>query len=297
MARTTRAIPIVFVIVLMAVAPASANVNALSSQLESGGQKERLSAALALGKLGDAKGILPLVKALQNDGDAAVRAAAAVGLSKLVTPATQKSIKGLATKALQQAEANDASGLVKKEAKKALVALGGTTNSGAQNGPASSTGPTSTGGSGCYVNIGPMSSKTGDASVDGKMRPVMAKVATKTMGKSAPSMQTTWAGGAVPTGAQLASKGFAGFYVDGTVNELKVTTSGSDATVSCKISMLLADFPNKSVFGFLNGGAKVQGSTSPSDIALASEDCVTAVVEDLIAKKIVPTIRTKATCP
>ena len=55
--------------------------------------------------------------------------------------------------------------------------------------------------------------------------------------------------------------------------------------------MLLASFPDKSVFGFLNGGAKVQGSASPSDIELASEDCVSAVVEDLIAKKIVPTIK------
>jgi hypothetical protein len=61
--------------------------------------------------------------------------------------------------------------------------------------------------------------------------------------------------------------------------------------------MLLAEFPSKSVFGFLNGGAKVQASSSPSDIALAREDCVAAVVEDLIAKKIIPTIKTKAGMP
>jgi hypothetical protein len=57
--------------------------------------------------------------------------------------------------------------------------------------------------------------------------------------------------------------------------------------------MLLADFPDKSVFGFLNGGANVQGSTSDKDIALGTQDCIQAVVEDLITKKIVPTIKTK----
>ena len=61
--------------------------------------------------------------------------------------------------------------------------------------------------------------------------------------------------------------------------------------------MLLADFPDKSVFGFLNGGASVTASSSQSDQDLASEDCVSAVIEDLIAKKIIPTICTKATCP
>ena len=59
--------------------------------------------------------------------------------------------------------------------------------------------------------------------------------------------------------------------------------------------MLLASFPDKSIFGLLNGGASVQASGSANDIALAQEDCVSAVVEDLIAKKIVPTIITKAT--
>jgi hypothetical protein len=55
---------------------------------------------------------------------------------------------------------------------------------------------------------------------------------------------------------------------------------------------LLASYPEKSIFGLLNGGASVQASGS--DVALAREDCVSAVVEDLIAKKIVPTINTKA---
>ena len=139
-----------------------------------------------------------------------------------------------------------------------------------------------------------MSSKTGTD--DAKLQKMMVKVATDTMGKVAGNMPTTWPGG-VPTKAALDGKGVLGFYVDGTLNELKIEKAGSSSNVSCKISMLLASFPDKSVFGFLNGGAKVQASSSPRDVDLAREDCVSAVVEDLIAKKIVPTIKTKAGTP
>jgi hypothetical protein len=106
-------------------------------------------------------------------------------------------------------------------------------------------------------------------------------------------MATTWPGGE-PTKKQLADKKTTGFFVDGTLNELTTKEKGAATIVSCKINMLIASFPDKSMFGFLNGGATVQASNTPSDIALARQDCVSAVIEDLIAKKIVPTIKTKA---
>jgi hypothetical protein len=113
------------------------------------------------------------------------------------------------------------------------------------------------------------------------------------MGKVAANMSLTWSGGGTPKKGDLAAKGVAGFYVDGTLNTLDIKTSGGGATISCKVSMLLADFPDKSVFGFLNGGASVTASSSQSDQDLAAEDCVTAVIENLIANKIVPTIKSK----
>jgi hypothetical protein len=285
------------VLILLRAAPAHADaVGSLIDQLDDSSDKIRLAAALNLSKLGDPKAILPLAKAVGNDSSEKVRGAAAVGLGKLIPAATSKSVKGLAMKALEKAAANDSSTFVKEQAGKALKALGvgDTTNNNTTNNNTTSSGG---GGGAIYVNIGPMSSKTGNAAQDPKLRALMVKVATKTMGRSAPSMATTFPGGIVPNAKQLSTKGFQGFYVDGTLNELKVTTSGSTATISCKVSMLLASFPDKSVFGFLNGGAKVQGSTSQSDIDMGGEDCVAAVIEDLIAKKIVPTICTKATCP
>jgi len=280
----TRIILLAIVALLAIARPARAdNVDTLIGQLEDSSDKVRLSAALNLTKLGDPKAILGLVKRLNSDTESSknVRSAAAVGLGTLVGEKVKGSQRDVAIKALRDAQSNDPSEFVKVQAEKALDKIGA---SGAST-------PTGTGGS-IYVNVGPMSSKTGSSN-DAKFRGMMVSVTQKTLTKSASNMQQTWAGGGAPTKQQLSAKGFQGFYVDGTLNEVKVDKSGNTATISCKVSMLLASFPEKSVFGFLNGGAKVQGSTSQRDIDLGSEDCVSAVVEDLIAKKIIPTIKTK----
>jgi hypothetical protein len=270
-------------------------VSTLVDQLNNdSNDKVRLAAAINLAKLGDTKAVLTLAKALLNDSDANVRAACAVGLGKLVTSSTKSSIKGLVVNNLKTAVANDSSSLVQQQAQKALTSItgtgGGTTTTNGNNGGGG-------GGGGIYVNIGPMSSKAGSAN-DAKLRALMVKVAGSTLTKVATKMTQTWPGG-VPTKTVLAQKSVSGFYVDGTLNTLSVKVSGSTATITCKVSMLLADFPDKNMFGFLNGGASVQGSASDKDEALGAEDCVSAVIEDLIAKKIVPTICTKtsASCP
>jgi hypothetical protein len=263
------------------------NLDSLVRELDASSERVRLSAVLNITKLGDVRGIDPLINVIANDSDKKVRSAAAVGLGSLGATAS-KTQKQKAIAALQKASTSDASEFVKAKAEDSLKKLG-TAGGG--------TGPTPTGGSSIYVNIGPMSSKTGNATADVKFRALIVKTAGATLTRSAPKMVQKWSG-TLPTSVQgFSSKGYSAFFVDGTLNELKVQTSGNTATVSCKISMLLASFPDKSIFGMLNGGAKVQGSAAQRDIDLAGEDCVTAVVEDLIAKKIVPTINSKVSGP
>jgi hypothetical protein len=290
-AAATRAAVIATVLVVL-LSPGVAradNVDELVRQLDGdASDKVRLSAALNLSKLGDARAILPLVKAIGNDSDKTVRGAAAVGLGKLVTDKTRPVIKNLAVSTLSRARDSDASDFVRGEAEKALRAIG-------VSGTTAPSAPILSGGA-IYVNIGPMSSRTGDSTIDARLKALMVKVANRTMSRVASQMATSWPGGA-PSKAMLEAKSTVGFYVDGTVNEMNVKETGSSMTVSCKINMLLASYPDKSIFGMLNGGASVQASGSSNDVALAREDCVSAVVEDLIAKKIVPTIHTKAGAP
>jgi hypothetical protein len=262
------------------------NVDTLIKQLGHSSEKIRLAAAVNLAKTGDERGILPLAKAVITDGDKNVRGASAVGLGKLITANPKSRMKNLAIKNLANAAANDSSSFVKQQANAALkLAQGGA------SGSSGSSGGGSPGKGGIYVNVGPMSSKTTSKN-NTKLRALMVKTTQKTLGKVAPQMSQTWSG--TPSKSALAGKGVSGFYVDGTLNTLDVKVSGGGATISCKVSMLLADFPDKSVFGFLSGGASVTASASQSDQDLASEDCVAAVMENLIANKIVPTIKSKA---
>ena len=290
-------VPIALLITLLCSRAALAgDVDTLIAQLGDSSDKVRLAAAVNLAKLGDAKAILPLARVLLNDSDANVRGTAAVALSKLVTSSTKPVIKNLVVKNLTSARDNDSSDLVKQQAGKALTAITGQ-GGGGGGGNGGGGGGGGGGAGGIYVNIGPMSSKVGSAN-DPKLQALMVKVAGQTLAKVATKMATTWAGG-VPSKQVLAQKSVSGFYVDGTLNALTVKTSGSSATITCKVSMLLADFPDKNMFGFLNGGASVSASTNEHEQAMASEDCVSAVMEDLIAKKIVPTIcsKTSASCP
>jgi hypothetical protein len=295
--KHTRLFQVVIVLLaLFAVRAAYAGqVETLIDQLGNDGtDKVRLSAAVNLAKLADAKAILPLAKALLNDSDKNVRGACAVALGLLVTSSTKSSIKGLVVNNLKSAVANDASDFVKQQAQKALSAITGQAGS---TPPPDTHNSTPGGSGGIYVNVGPMSSKAGNGN-DPKLQALMVKIAGSTLGKVATKMKTSWPGG-LPSKTVLAQKSVSGFYVDGTLNALTTKVSGGTATVTCKVSMLLADFPDKNMFGFLNGGASVQGAASEKDQALAAEDCVSAVIEDLIAKKIVPTIcsKTTASCP
>ncbi len=261
------------------------NVDTLIGQLDDDSDRVRISAVLALTKQADARAIDGLAKRLRDDSVKNIRSLAAKALGTIVTDKVKGRQRQTAIDALSKAEQSDSEEIVKVNAKRSLDQIGASSSTPAPR-------PSGGGGGGIYVNFGPMSSKTGTD--DAKHRALMQKTGTTTLNKVASQMVTNWPGGKVPTKQDLDKKGFQGFFVDGTLTELKVVQSGSSAKVSCKVNMLLASFPDKSMFGFLNGGAAVQASSSPSEIALAGDDCVAAVIESLITKQIVPTINSKA---
>lgn len=256
------------------------NVDALIRDLRTGSDyKVRLSAVLALAKLGDPRAIDPLIGAL-SDGDKTVRGAAAVTLGKLVDASTPAATRTKLVDALDKLIKRESNASVKTQATKTrqlVAALGVAAAAG-----------------GIFVDVGLMAAVPKVAEPAAAMKALMRKTTQTVLTRKAADMQQSWPTGKAPTKPQLDAKGVKGFQVDGTVNEVSVKQKGSTATVSCKVSMLIASFPDPSIFAVLSGGAAVQGSNDPRDIELGKTDCVAAVVEDLVASKVVPAIRTKA---
>src|SRR5688572_6457875 len=79
-------------VALAAPAARADTIGDLTSQLKKGDDKIRLSAVLGLQKLSDQRVVQPLIDALK-DSDRNVRAAAAIGLGKVVTTATKPAMQ------------------------------------------------------------------------------------------------------------------------------------------------------------------------------------------------------------
>lgn len=271
------------VLSLLVLTPAIALADAvddLIDQLDSTSEKVRLSAVLSLTKVKDARAIGPLSQTLAGDGDRNVRSAAATGLGKIINDKTPSAVRKDVLEVLTTAAEEDASSLVRKQAESARAAI-----AAIEQAAAAPTGK-------IFVEIGPMATKS-PTGMDSKLKELMRKTAQQTLGKSAPDMMTSWPGGK-PSKAQLAKKGVAGFYVDGTLTEIKAKEKGASTLVSCKISLLIATYPEKSMFAFLQGSASVSASQSAEDVELAHQDCVAAVIEDMIARKAVAALQAKA---
>ena len=118
----------------------------------------------------------------------------------------------------------------------------------------------------------------------------MRKTTTKTFGKSAKSMATTGRAARRPARGPDKAKVSRRFYVDGTGCEVK----SSGGMVSCKVSMLLATYPDKSMFG-LPEGRRVGRRAGSNEADSTRQDCVSRRDRGPgRCKKIIPTIKTKA---
>lgn len=264
-----------FVVVLQGTAAAD-SVDRLIAQLEGESDyKIRVSAAINLGKLDDQRAVSALMEAL-TDSNENVRGAAAASLGSLIDADTKPDVRQRAIKVLEGMAKRDSSSLARKQAERAYERIRKLPVASPQSG-------------GIYVNIGVMATKAAQAPA--KLKQLMRDTTEQTFSKRASSMMTTWPSGKDPSQQQLRANKTAAYHVDGTLVTLDIQTKGGATLVSCKVSMLIATYPEKSMFGFLDGGARVQAGSSPDEIQYAQEDCVTAVVEDLVARKIIPVIQ------
>jgi hypothetical protein len=103
---------------------------------------------------------------------------------------------------------------------------------------------------------------------------------------------TAWPTGGAPTRAQVDASGAKSALLIGAITSVTNAPSGEEATaVSCKLSLQLMTYPERSMFGMIDGAASVEATTDPADIAVAEQDCVDAVLDNLLANKVLPAIR------
>lgn len=260
-------------LVLLAASDARADkIDRLSSQLKSASSyKVRLSAALALSKLSDPRAIPALLVGL-NDSEKTVRGVAAAGLAKVVDAQTSSGRRSQVLAALDRVRSKDSNAFVRRQADKAYNTISGSGGAG---------------GGSVFVNVGAMGDKTGE---NAKLKKLMQQTVAKTFKKKA-SSYALGVGSERPSAAAI--KKMNAFHVDGTLTSLTVSAKGSSSEVACKVSMLIATYPQKSMFGFLNGGARVMTGSSSRDQMFGKQDCVAAVVEDLVQRKVIPTLESR----
>jgi HEAT repeats len=233
--------------------------------------KVRLSAALALGKLGDRRAVPALIDGL-GDPDKSVRLVAAGALGKLVDAAVAPADRARAVSALTQLAERDPEDSVRVQAQRSIDALRALPTPGGRS---------------VYIEVGNMADKTTRGAA---ILPVMRQTVATSLQRRAPSY-LIHAPGARNMTDDLRRAGPSAFFVDASLT--KLDSSGSH--VACAVSMILATYPQKSMFGFANGSADVDaGSTSERALSGALGDCVTAVLDDLVETKIVPTIQARS---
>lgn len=237
--------------------------------------KVRLSAALSLTKLGDPRALGPMVRALR-DREKTIRGVAAAGLAKLVDERTPAKRRARVQRALRRTIQTDKNSFVRRQAQKAYNRIESLGSSGGGRGS-------------LFVDVGSMGDKTGR---NGALRTLMRKTVAKTFQSEARGVKLRLPGSSKP--ARKSLRQMSAYHVDGTITSLEVSSSGRSSQVACKVSMLIATYPEKSMFGFLKGGAQVTTGSSSRDVQYGKQDCVAAVIADLVARKVIPTLESRS---
>lgn len=257
------------------------NVTRLQRKLETGNANVRLSAVLNLAKVKDQRAI-PLLLSALSDGNKTVRGAAAAGLAKLAAVKGASKYRKSVVRALKNRVKKDRHRFVRQQAGKSLQAweVNGSPGGGAivRKG-------------GIYVHVESLSDGTGgNADITNETGAFIKK----SLAEVAPVYATQWFPGKKPTGKAIRQQRVRAFMVGGTVNQLSVEDGTAGVVVHCKINVFVATYPKKSMFGFLSGGAQVSSSSGTNAVEDAKKTCVSAVLENLVKKKVVLALEAKA---
>ena len=240
--------------------------------------KVRLSAAIALSKIGSKRTVRVFISALR-DKNKTVRGVAVAALSKLVGREQNPRLIRQVIKSLERVSKKDSSKFVRREALAAIKKIKGRAQSNVIT-------PKKL----LYVSVGPMSAKEEENS---EFKSTMRDVVFRKI-KFHSKMVTKWPGRrAFPSAGDLRRKNMNGAYVDGAIVSIGVESENAEVRITCKVSMLIATFPARSVFGFLNGSASLLSSPKADDVKRAKVACIEAVAEQMTKDQVIPALLQK----
>ncbi len=257
------------------------NVTQLSS---SQSYKIRLAAALALSKSKDARAVIALADALQNDTDPTIRRVSALALEKMIDSRTAEDARELGLIALENAQTKDKDAKVRSTAKASLKTLAGLKRKKGSGDPK----PT------VFVNIDGTIDQSNKLSKDSSDR-LMKIVKT---GVERTGYATSWPGG-LPTSAELSSHRSRAFIIASTVKKIDITKAGATTQIACTVSIRVAPWSGKdggerweaNKAASASGSAKATTGSRDRDIASGVRDCLEAVAEDVTSRQVVPFLK------
>ena len=264
--------------------------------------KVRLAAALALSKSKDARAVLAVADALDQDEDATVRRVAAIALEKMIDGETPKDALSLSITALEKAAKTDGDTKVRETAQRALRAVERFKKNGeaavATTATTATTTTTTTAttarGSAVFVHVDKALDQSKKAPIDGPDRVTrVVKRQVESIGYS-----TNWPGG-LPTSAELTTAKTRGYIVASTVKKVDITRSGHQTQVACTVAIRVSPWAGKdggekweaNKAASASGSAKAMTGNTEREVQGGVRDCLEAVSEDVTSRQVVPFLK------
>jgi hypothetical protein len=260
-------------------------------ELTAKSSKVRLAATLQLARSKDARAVLGVSGALENDKDPTIRRVAALALEKMIDERTADDARELAFTALEQAAKSDSDAKVKSTAATALKALSSMRKSAKATISAKPA---------VFVNIDMAIDQSKKAPKDAPDR--VARIVKKSIERT--GYATSWPGG-LPTSKDLSSSRAQAYIVASTVKKIEVTKGPRQSTIACTVAIRVAPWGGKdggekweaNKAASASGSAKAMTGNSDRDVQSGMRDCLEAVAEDVANRQVVPFIKRLAATP
>ena len=141
-----------------------------------------------------------------------------------------------------------------------------------------------------YLELGGLKGKTQAAA---RLIPD-ARASVQRALRSDPYILVAWPGGVAPTAAMLDREGAHGFALDATLTVATIRDPQQPG-LTCSADGMIASFPDRVMLGMVTGRASIDlASLDETEIERAARACLDAVIEEIVARKVIPHVRQRA---